>query len=244
MKAGKIFLLAVFFGSVPLFGRIAKADYNLRFRHSIEPNGGGYVAPDTFYAKGSNEPGVSVGYGLYDVIQPPPPPSGNYVQAYTVVDSHDLTIDAQPYDPNLPDNLWLIKLKAFDGLTGTAHFDLKDPNDLNNLPPYTLAIVQRQTSGGTPIQNYNLAETPNISWSVNSVQGIHSQMELKVIDECLRVSRLAADPNFVDFKDFAVLANGWNQTGPLAGDINGNNTTDFNDLSILAAYWLCDCYQQ
>ena len=44
---------------------------------------------------------------------------------------------------------------------------------------------------------------------------------------------------FVDFKDYAILANDWLKTDPnLPGDINGDNIVDYNDLEILTRNWL------
>lgn len=61
------------------------------------------------------------------------------------------------------------------------------------------------------------------------------------------------DPNFplldgydpVDFIDLAILANGWLDTGvSLAGDLDGDNTINENDLKILAQFWLKDCDEE
>jgi len=44
---------------------------------------------------------------------------------------------------------------------------------------------------------------------------------------------------FVDFKDYAILANDWLKTDPnLPGDINGDNIVDYNDLEIFTRNWL------
>lgn len=234
---------------------IARADFDLQFEHYIDDGS----TPDRFNAIGdANDPNVLVGYDfIKDIFQPPAPPSGDYVQATSEPNGIPMgfraTKDGQPYDPNLIDNTWLFNLIAHDhpaflGLTGTANFNLNDTNDLNDIPATALAIITRMDPNGTPdpnndipLQNYNLAITPNISWPVAAVEGLHANIELKVIDKCLRASRLAGDPNFVDSQDYAVFATGWEQTGPLASDINGNNTTDVSDLSILVDYWLCDC---
>ena len=46
----------------------------------------------------------------------------------------------------------------------------------------------------------------------------------------------------VEFDDFTRLAQLWLNTGSgLAGDLDGDNDVDFNDLSWLADYWLCNC---
>jgi hypothetical protein len=46
----------------------------------------------------------------------------------------------------------------------------------------------------------------------------------------------------VGFDDFARLAEQWlNAERGLAGDLNGDNDVDFDDLSWLADFWLCNC---
>ena len=46
----------------------------------------------------------------------------------------------------------------------------------------------------------------------------------------------------VDFKDFAIVANDWQKTGPgLAGDTNWNEIVDIEDLAQIAQHWLSDC---
>jgi len=46
----------------------------------------------------------------------------------------------------------------------------------------------------------------------------------------------------LDFSDFALLGDGWQNSGAnLVGDINGDETVDIDDLKILADYWLDYC---
>ena len=46
----------------------------------------------------------------------------------------------------------------------------------------------------------------------------------------------------VEFDDFTRLAQLWLNTGSgLAGDLDGDNDVDFDDLSWVADYWLCYC---
>ena len=46
----------------------------------------------------------------------------------------------------------------------------------------------------------------------------------------------------VEFDDFARLAQLWLDVGSgLAGDVDGDNDVDFEDLSWLADFWLCYC---
>jgi Tol biopolymer transport system component len=46
---------------------------------------------------------------------------------------------------------------------------------------------------------------------------------------------------FIDFRDYAILANDWLKTGPgLEGDINGDEIVDYNDLEMLVRTWLCN----
>jgi hypothetical protein len=50
---------------------------------------------------------------------------------------------------------------------------------------------------------------------------------------------LAGDDNFVNFKDFAVLAGNWQKTGSgLAGDLDNSGQVDFSDIEMLCRYWL------
>jgi hypothetical protein len=70
---------------------------------------------------------------------------------------------------------------------------------------------------------------------------------------CLVVSGLALassvpDPNLypnlngdeiINFADFAIMANNWQQTGPgLQGDFDNSQTIDYNDLFVMAYRWL------
>jgi hypothetical protein len=60
------------------------------------------------------------------------------------------------------------------------------------------------------------------------------------------------NPNFnndgtVDFLDFRILANNWQQTGAgLVGDFDDNNSVDVDDLMVFSWYWLAEYseYQQ
>jgi hypothetical protein len=46
----------------------------------------------------------------------------------------------------------------------------------------------------------------------------------------------------VEFDDFARFAEQWlNTASGLAGDLDGDNDVDFDDLNHLADYWLCNC---
>ena len=50
---------------------------------------------------------------------------------------------------------------------------------------------------------------------------------------------------FIDFLDFSNFAFDWQQNGTgLGGDINSDEVVDFNDVEILAYYWLSDCFEE
>lgn len=51
--------------------------------------------------------------------------------------------------------------------------------------------------------------------------------------------------NPVDFADFSILAQNW-QNVPLSlgVDLNGDQFVDIHDLALFANYWLCDCYDE
>ncbi|MFA5239601.1 MAG: hypothetical protein WC476_07850 [Phycisphaerae bacterium] len=50
---------------------------------------------------------------------------------------------------------------------------------------------------------------------------------------------LAGDANFINFADFAVLADNWLKTGSdLAGDFDDSGLVDYNDLEVLCDFWL------
>lgn len=52
---------------------------------------------------------------------------------------------------------------------------------------------------------------------------------------------LAGEPNFINFADFAVLAENWQRTAPgLEGDFDDNGTVDLDDLAYLSLYWLAE----
>jgi RHS repeat-associated protein len=51
---------------------------------------------------------------------------------------------------------------------------------------------------------------------------------------------LAGEDNFVDFRDFAVLAENWQKEGVDAGDFDDSNIVDINDLAYFSDYWLSD----
>ncbi len=62
--------------------------------------------------------------------------------------------------------------------------------------------------------------------------------------ECM-AANIDNDSNYVDFKDFALLALDWMESDPTApGNINGDGVVDFNDLEIIAYHWLSDCCHQ
>lgn len=50
---------------------------------------------------------------------------------------------------------------------------------------------------------------------------------------------LSGDANFINFADFAILADNWLKTGSgLAGDFDNSEQVNFKDLKILCNYWL------
>ncbi len=50
---------------------------------------------------------------------------------------------------------------------------------------------------------------------------------------------LAGDANIINFSDFTVFAENWQQTGAgLAGDFDDSGKVDFHDLAYLSYYWL------
>lgn len=61
-------------------------------------------------------------------------------------------------------------------------------------------------------------------------------------DACECVAANLDGLDLIDFRDFAITASDWQQTGPaLPGDINGDEIVNINDVEILAYYWLSDC---
>ncbi len=49
----------------------------------------------------------------------------------------------------------------------------------------------------------------------------------------------------INFLDFSIVASDWWKTGTtLAGDINGDDVVDFNDLEILTYHWLSNCSEE
>lgn len=50
------------------------------------------------------------------------------------------------------------------------------------------------------------------------------------------------DLSFVNFTDYAILAQNWQQQGNnIIGDLNNDDIVDTNDLPIFSYYWLTDC---
>jgi len=61
-------------------------------------------------------------------------------------------------------------------------------------------------------------------------------------DACECVAANLDGLDLIDFRDFAITASEWQQSGStLPGDINGDEIVDINDLEILAYHWLSDC---
>ena len=77
------------------------------------------------------------------------------------------------------------------------------------------------------------------------IPAIQILLVLFLLDSICSAVNLKADINgnfFVDFNDFAILANDWRKNGSnLKGDITGDLQVDFKDVLELADAWL-DCF--
>src|SRR4030042_1895937 len=110
-------VIVSFYGDVVWFENLLPRPpaLDLEFEHYIDDGSTG--AP--FSAVGSSNTGVLVGYDVKeDELQLPAPSAGDYVWAYTdpngVPSGEHVTRDSQPFNPDLADNTWLIKLAAHD----------------------------------------------------------------------------------------------------------------------------------
>ncbi len=85
--------------------------------------------------------------------------------------------------------------------------------------------------------------SPEIALPVSGGEGTFYTMGALDCNEAL-------DPNFypnlnndqlINFKDFAILAGNWLESGPsLDGDLNGDETVDVNDLRYFSYFWLAN----
>ena len=218
---------------------------NLCFSITID-DGSERVATGVFVAQGSEDPNVKEDFDIRDLRQPPAPP-GDYVHATTLDTGIALIKDNRPYDSNAPDLLYPIQLIAYDddsiGLTGTSRFVLTNPEDLGRIPNDSLVYLRRYDANDLFVEYYNLKDPNNhtIEWPVVQAQGTYATMELIIKDKCLAANFDGLAP--VNFKDFAILAEYWTQSGiSIAGDADGDTSVDLNDLAIIAETWLSNCY--
>ena len=111
-------------------------EFNLQFYIAVGDDTGA-ITPDTFYAAGTTDSNVTADLDKSDLRMPPPPP-GSLVQIYSDDTGTDLIKDARPFEPNIPDVAFPIKLSAYDtnavGLTGTCRLNLRNPEALITVP--------------------------------------------------------------------------------------------------------------
>ena len=218
---------------------------SLAFHFHVSAEGGsGTVMPDVFRAVGSQTPGVLEGYDLADLLKPPGPPKGDYIQAKTVDAGRDLIGDYRPYDPNTSNLNFPIELSAHGddgtGLDGTVHLTLTNPDQLDDLPGDMMVYLKRYDSSGIFAGKYDLRESSNnsIQWSVQAAQGHFATVNFVLVNKC--VASDLDESGLVNVGDLSKLANSWNRDGT-EGDIDGNDEVNFADLIFMADYWLCDC---
>ena len=227
--------------------------FELQFGHYIGDSHGqpdAQIAQDRFLAVGSFNPNVSTGFDRLDVLHPLGQPAGKYIQIQTRDTGHSLMKDHRPITSAGFDLLYPIDLLAYNNsedpnITGTAYFTLlnpSDPNGLNKLPADTMIYLRHLDNVGNLIQTYDLRNPANhtIAWPVDNILGLYSTMELRIVDGCINANLDGLDP--INYFDLAILERDWNQSGSgLAGDLNGDNTVNIEDLDIMAHWWLLWC---
>jgi len=111
----------------------------------------------------------------------------------------------------------------------------------NRYDIYVGGIRQRTCDcdpGGPAFPQFRVGDTE----AGSSNYGNAFYMEVEVVDICMSAANIDNDSGHVDLGDFALICYDWLQNGPnLPGDVNGDETVDMNDLSILAYYWLGTC---
>ncbi|MHC4636312.1 MAG: hypothetical protein ACYTBV_02275 [Planctomycetota bacterium] len=225
-------------------GLIWAEEFNLQF-HIAVGNDIAAITPDTFYAAGATDSNVTADFDKNDLLKPPPPP-GSFVQIYSDDIGTDLIKDTRPFEPNIPDVAFPIKLSAYDvnavGLTGTCRLNLFNPEALITIPDDTVVYLRRYDANGLPVKSYNLLD-PNshsIQWQLTDVNDIFAELDVVIEAKCLAANIDGLD--LVTFVDFSILAKQWSLSGPeLAGDINGDNVVDNRDTTIFTEKWLSEC---
>lgn len=92
-------------------------------------------------------------------------------------------------------------------------------------------------SDGVPDSNDNCPSDYNPSQADSDGDGIGNVCD----EDCPNLDGL----NPVNFADFSILAGNWLLVDVnLAGDLNKDETVDFNDIEILTDYWLSHCYEK
>ena len=242
----KVRSLLVFSFLILTIAYIAQTNaFNLRFSITIDDDTR-EIATGVFFAQGSDDPNVTEAFDIRDLHLPPAPP-GDYVHAATLDTGIALIKDSRPYDSNTPDLFYPIQLAAHDvnetGLTGTSLFVFTNPEELGRIPNDSLVYLRRYDANDLFVEYYNLRD-PNshtIEWQVVEAQGTYATMELIIKDKCLAANFDGLDP--VNFKDLAMLAENWKQSGvSVGGDADGDTSVGINDLAIIAETWLSNCY--
>jgi hypothetical protein len=218
----------------------------LHFRVSAQGTSGA-VMPDVFRAVGSESPSVLKAYDSSDLLKPPGPPAGDYIQAKTVVSGLDLIADYRPYDPNAADVNFAIELFAHDdeaaGIDGTMRLELTEADQLDDIDADTMVYLARYDASGVFEEQYDLRDTSNhaIELPLQAAQGHFATVNLVVINKCVAANLDGS--GLVNIGDMAKLASSWNEA-TTDGDIDGNHEVNILDLIIMADYWLCECGRQ
>ena len=92
-------------------------------------------------------------------------------------------------------------------------------------------------------ENGNYQRNDNCPYDYNPGQADRNSDGWGDVCECNAANLDGFD--LVDFLDFSIFASDWYESGiALAGDINGDEVVDPNDLEILVYYWLSECSEE
>ncbi len=165
----------------------------------------------------------------------------------------DLLFTPLDNQPLLNSSHILITAMARDKQYGTVYSQDGYQLDATGGPPLKLEPVQATITfkGGPvisvrPVDIYGVPIDQQVERTGNTfaIDGRYAtyyyEVKRMVPVDCSQVNLDGTDP--VNFKDFALAAPDWKQSGgSLAGDVDGSGTVDYLDIAQIAWWWMQDC---
>jgi len=227
-------------------GAAAAGNLPLHFRISLEQAPNPFM-PDTFRAIAADRSDARKGYDPLDVLQPPGPPTGDYLQAMSTDTGRQLTIDYRPFDPTAPDVTFPIDIVASGqnpGVSGAVVFELTNSELLEDTNAEWMVYLKRYEAGGAFAGKLDLrtSQDHKMRWLLSDAKGTLAAILLIIREPCA-----AADldgSGVVTLADLELMAADWHASlSRPAADLDGDDKVDLSDLLMLADNWLCDCRQ-